>query len=531
MLEAFASPLTWFQTIVIQQAAAFTTSHDVVVIGAGSGGSHAAGTLASAGLNVLLIEAGPKPPTFPSNIWRVGRFRAGNSRFWWTWRVKNSPFLFFAGKALGGTSAVNGMNYNQAHPEDYPVSEEDVTAALSSMGVPKLEKPIDLKHLPPALRTLVSAFESAEVPWIGVHGFSPSRTGIGFTMTWPQRRSAFEEALGLKRNTTSISSGYNKAAHSAGNVAILANTRVRRLIWSDAHPPSVQALEVVLHDNETATVPARHVVLAAGAIGSPSILLASGVPTRCNASSASSSVGDHLQEHWGFDARFSIEAPCLADRASTDIEGAWAVSLFQHYKAVLSVFLGGSHPTHHLVLTPYCCRLEDLGMRICFHMRLILLRGQSRGHVRSAVAEPGGLTSDKKAEVSFPIANDDLLSLLTTFIWFRKNVLGSYNMTNRLPEFLPIGRFPDISDPDGLFRYIGSQLRNYYHMSGTTSGAIDSRLRLQGCHGVRIADASAFRSFAGSPDIPVRALGQLVARYLLEDEPWFSSSARDASQP
>ena len=100
---------------------------DFVVVGSGSGGSTVAGRLAEAGLSVLLLEAGgPQHP-----LQAIPAFAPWFLQSPYDWGIKNVPgtrsylgmkdktFNLAMGKVLGGGSMLNFMMYTRGHSGDY----------------------------------------------------------------------------------------------------------------------------------------------------------------------------------------------------------------------------------------------------------------------------------------------------------------------------------------------------------------------------------------------------------------------------
>uniref|UniRef100_A0A7S4W663 Glucose-methanol-choline oxidoreductase N-terminal domain-containing protein n=1 Tax=Alexandrium monilatum TaxID=311494 RepID=A0A7S4W663_9DINO len=419
---------------------------------------------------------------------------------------------FLAGKVLGGTSAVNGMVYGEGHPGDYPVPAEDVQAALEALGQPRLRRPHGLQRLPPVFRAIVDAFELARVPWLGTRGDFPIVNGVGFVARWAQRWSAYDQALGPQRNVSHLAG----RTSGGGSIAVLTHTRVRRLLFgrgSRGQWPGIEAVEVVLDSNVTWQLPTPRLVLAAGAIGTPALLMASGVQRHCNAT-----VGFDLQDHIGFRTLFSLKASC--DDPDPHSEGAWTRSLVKGKGADIDLvaYLGKERPYAQIVLSPQC-GIVGGERRLAFGVDVILLRGVTRGRIHQAELGAPGSGHDKRTRLEFPVAQQDVEALMRVFIFMRTQVFGSPALAKYPAEPHPIGRFPAADDHEGLYHHIMPRLQNFYHMAGTMHGAIDRRLRLPGCRGLRVADGSAFASpVVGHPDVPTRALGWLAARYLLEDE-------------
>ena len=103
-------------------------SFDFIVVGAGSGGSTVAGRLVEHGFNVLLVEAGP-PMHHLQYIPALHTTFNVNSPY--VWKYKTEPHKHMCktcwekrsvhnyGKCLGGSSALNFMNYVRGHSADY----------------------------------------------------------------------------------------------------------------------------------------------------------------------------------------------------------------------------------------------------------------------------------------------------------------------------------------------------------------------------------------------------------------------------
>src|SRR5262245_27777676 len=97
---------------------------DFVIVGAGSGGCAAAGRLADAGFDVLVLEAGPAdggmatriPAAWPSLF---------KSRVDWDYRTTPQSELdgrevyWPRGRMLGGSSAMNAQMYVRGAPQDF----------------------------------------------------------------------------------------------------------------------------------------------------------------------------------------------------------------------------------------------------------------------------------------------------------------------------------------------------------------------------------------------------------------------------
>eukprot|EP00929_Paragymnodinium_shiwhaense_P120481 TRINITY_DN92432_c0_g1_i1.p1 TRINITY_DN92432_c0_g1~~TRINITY_DN92432_c0_g1_i1.p1 ORF type:complete len:477 (-),score=32.11 TRINITY_DN92432_c0_g1_i1:590-2020(-) len=469
-------------------------SYDAIVIGAGSGGSHAASSLANGGWKVLLLEAGSSVPQLPRDAWNgeKKRFSFRSRHTWWKW--PGVPFVFLSGRALGGTSAFNGMIHTRGRLEDFPLPAADVHEALDAVGLTTLEPPAKVDQLPAVVRAFLPAFASAQLPWRGMHGLSPSEAGLGFIAEWPSRLSAYEDALVRRRNLTT---SHRK---KRGRLDVLRHVVARRLVWdATSYPPLVRGVSVRYPDNSTWTFPGRHVVMAAGTFGTASVLLASDARNKCN-----DNIGRHLSEHFGFDAMISLNAPCDPLATEDPVLSAEAARILSRSNMV--AFLHGLSVEVPMKFT--CCYNKSGEMVLCVGLTFMLLKGTSRGTIR---LREGAALAD------FTVTTDDLVTLADAFKYVTRHVFASPTLADYSPEVI-VPRDGGL-EWQKLIDHITRTIRNYGHPTGTTSRALGERLKLRGCQGIRIADASAFpASVTGHPDVPTRALGRLAAKYMLEDQ-------------
>jgi choline dehydrogenase len=496
------------------------TLHEFIVVGAGTAGSVVAARLSEdPAVRVLLLEAGPAEGPEAVSIPRAWPTLSG-SEVDWGYVTVEQPGLAGAvlpyplGKVLGGSSSINAMIYIRADPSSYDAWAADAAPGWSYedllpyfrrteqaagrdsryRGTQGPMKPMRATNVHPVARVLAGALEQLGYP-IADDLSGADREGV----SWAE----LNVVDGVRQ---SAADGYLRPVLDRPNLTVVTDARVGTLRLSGTRCTGVE----YLLDGELRSADAtREVIVCAGAIGSPHLLLLSGIgPADALRSHGIHvvvdlpGVGDNLADH---PLGAVVYTPARLMPVGSNNQGRVLAALRT------DSVLGAVDIQLLFIDVPFAqpaLSVPPEGYTIAFSA----LRPHSRGSVTLASNDPQvapvidpGLMADER----------DMRTMLTALRLTREIGASEALAEWRKDEALP---GPSVRTEEQERDYLRRSTGSYHHPVGTCRLGTDERavtdveLRVRGIEALRVADASVMPSIpAANTNATVLAIAERAA--------------------
>ena len=525
---------------------------DYVIVGGGSAGCVLAARLSEdPRVQVALLEAGPADGNVlvhcPAGVAVLALTGQAN----WGFQTEPQPGLNGRrgyqprGKVLGGSSSINAMIYARGHRSDYDAWAAEGNAGWGYDDVLPYFRKAECNERG------ADAYHGAEGPLNVMDLASPHRFGPVFVEAARQAghrenrdfNGPDQEGVGLYQVThkagerCSAAKAYLAPNRQRRNLHVITGAHVTRVLLDGRRAVGVAyrqgGADKLLHAG-------REVLLAAGALLSPQLLMLSGIGPADHLRERGVAVahdmpgvGRNLHDH--VDVVQVVEAPHLKDLFGLSGRGILdaargALEWRRHRRGLLTTNFaeaGGfirSTPQEripdlqlHFVLG----KLVDHGRRLVFghgySCHVCLLRPRSRGTLTLHSADP---LAAPRIDPNFLGDIDDLRRLVQGFRLMR-------DILQQPPLAAHRGREQAASagarDDAQIEAFIRNHADTIYHPVGTCrmgSGpldVVDAQLRVRGIAGLRVVDASVMpRIVGGNTNAPTIMIGEKAAQMVKE---------------
>lgn len=529
---------------------------DYIIVGAGSAGCVLANRLSSDNENnVLLIEAGPENKALSLKMPAAVLSNLNSTKHNWAFEGEPEPqfngrtLKHDRGKTLGGSSSINGMVFIRGHALDFERWRQSGCDGWSYADVlpyfKKMESyeggadeyrggggPVQV-HRPTVIDPLTRAFLKAG----GEAGYPLTDDICGYC----QEGFGVLDSSVYKGERWSTARAYLDPVRANSNLTIVTGATVQKIIFKERQATGVRYVDN--YGNKVDATANTEVILSAGAVGSPQLLMLSGIGPGDHLKSHGieplhdlPGVGQNLNDHPDFVLKYKCLQPVsiwpktkLLGRTLAGIQ--WlanrkGIVASNHFDAVACIKSGpdAEYPDIQLTQSPIAVDHDTWAPlpEHAFQIHVGLMQAYSRGHIKLRSADPAAPPQILANYLQDPRDREMLLSGIRQV---RKLVEQPAYAALAGEEIYPGAQAQtDQQLNDCLTERTVSQ----WHLSGTArmgsatdeGAVVDPEGRVYGTNSLRVVDASIMPAATnGNTNCPTIMLAEKLSDAILGKPP------------
>ena len=528
---------------------------DYIIVGAGSAGCVLANRLSSdTKKRVLLLEAGPEDKALSLKIPAACLSNLNSTKHNWAFQGEPEPELngrqvqHDRGKVLGGSSSINGMVFIRGNALDYegwrqsgcegwgyadviPYFKRMETYSGGEDNFRGIDGPLHVHRAEPkeplALAFIEAGKQAGYKTTDDISGYCQEGFGV------------FDRTV-FKGERWSAARAYLDPVRSHSNLTVVTHALVQRVVINEN-----RATGVIYQNEKGRLVSAsaiKEVILSAGAVGSPHLLMLSGIGPEDHLDSMGidvkadlPGVGQNLNDHPDFVLKYKCLQPVSLWPKTKPLAMAAAgvqwlltregICASNHFDALACIRSGAGveYPDLQITISPIA--VDDNWAPLkehAFQIHVGLMRAHSRGRIELRSNDPA---DTPRIFVNYLQDQRDR-ELLRKGIRLVRELVEQPAFTNLKGDEIFPG--PDIQSDGDLDKKLNTHTTTQWHLSCTARmgaatdrhAVVDACGQVHGFSGLRVVDASIMPFVTnGNTNAPTIMIAEKLSDVILGNAP------------